>query len=109
MVTQHGLLDVNQREPLDLSYLTDTVLVLRHFEAEGALHHAISVLKKRHSKHEGTIREFRITTNGVQVGPPLTAFSGVLTGTPRYEGVKSGLLSDERPPTSSPLTAEKGG
>jgi circadian clock protein KaiC len=109
VVTQHGWLDDNRREPLDLSYLTDTVVVLRHFEAEGALHHAISVLKKRHSQHEGTIREFRITSNGVQVGKPLTAFRGVLTGTPRYAGVESALFSDERAPKSSLPTEEQGG
>jgi circadian clock protein KaiC len=101
VVTQHGLLDLNAREPLDLSYLTDTVLVLRHFEAEGAIHHAVSVLKKRHGIHEGTVREFRITANGIQVGPPLTAFSGVLAGIPRYEGTRSGLLSDDRSSRSS--------
>jgi circadian clock protein KaiC len=68
---------------VDTSYLADTVMVLRFFEMQGAVHQAISVLKKRSGPHERTIREFTIGAHGVHVGPPLTRFQGVLTGTPR--------------------------
>jgi hypothetical protein len=72
--------------PLDISYLADTVIMLRFFEANGAVHKAISVVKKRTGGHEHTIREFEITDTELRVGPPLTAFRGVLTGVPEYNG-----------------------
>jgi circadian clock protein KaiC len=86
VVTQHGLFDMGSHEVLDMSYLAETVVLLRHFEADGAVHKAISVVKKRYGAHEHTIRELVINTQGVQVGPPLTAFRGVLTGSPEYTG-----------------------
>lgn len=68
--------------PIDLTYLADTVLALRFFEAEGAVHKAISVIKKRTGAHEATIRELTIARSGIKVGPPLDKFQGVLTGVP---------------------------
>jgi circadian clock protein KaiC len=62
------------------------VLMLRYFEASGAVRRAISVVKKRSGKHEHTIREFRLTERGIMLGPPLTNFSGIFSGTPRYLG-----------------------
>lgn len=70
------------QSPIDLTYLADTVLALRFFEADGAVHKAISVIKKRTGKHEKTIRELTIARTGIIVGPPLTRFRGVLTGVP---------------------------
>jgi circadian clock protein KaiC len=68
--------------PIDLTYLADTVLALRFFELKGAVHKAISVIKKRTGKHESTIRELKIDSSGIFVGPPLDKFRGVLTGVP---------------------------
>lgn len=68
--------------PIDVTYLADTVLMFRFFEADGAVHKALSVLKKRTGKHEHTIRELFIDRAGIRVGPPLDAFRGVLTGVP---------------------------
>ena len=68
--------------PIDVTYLADTVLMFRFFEADGAVHKALSVIKKRTGKHEHTIRELFIDTAGIRVGPPLDAFRGVLTGVP---------------------------
>ena len=70
------------KPPVDLTYLADTVLALRFFEAEGAVHKAISVIKKRTGSHETTIRELTLAASGLVVSPPLTQFSGVLTGVP---------------------------
>jgi len=70
------------KSPIDLTYLADTVLALRFFEAKGAIHKAISVVKKRTGNHEKTIRELTISADGVKVGPPLENFRGVLTGVP---------------------------
>ena len=70
------------QSPIDLTYLADTVLALRFYEAEGSVHKAISVVKKRTGKHENTIRELKIDRAGIFVGPPLSQFRGVLSGTP---------------------------
>lgn len=86
IVAQHGVLGSVIASPLDISYLADTVIMLRFFEANGAVHKAISVVKKRTGGHEHTIREFEITDTELRVGLPLTAFRGVLTGVPEYNG-----------------------
>ena len=70
--------------PVDASYLADAVMLLRYFEAQAEVRQAISVVKKRGSKHERTIREM-VLDNGIQIGEPLRAFRGVLTGVPRFD------------------------
>lgn len=85
VAVQHGLLGSNMTSIIDASYLADNVLLLRFFEAEGEVRQAISVVKKRSGPHERTIREFRIF-EGVQIGPVLREFRGVLTGVPTYRG-----------------------
>ena len=72
--------------PVDASYLADAVILLRYFEAAGEVRQAISVVKKRGSRHERTIREFRLDDGGIRVGEPLREFRGILTGVPVYEG-----------------------
>ena len=74
--------------PIDVTYLADTVLMFRFFEADGAVHKGVSVIKKRTGKHEHTIRELFIEKSGIRVGPPLDAFRGVLTGIPVLTGKK---------------------
>jgi circadian clock protein KaiC len=83
---QRGLIGGAMDSPVDASYLADTVLLLRYFEAQGKIRSAVSVLKKRSGKHERNIREMDIAAGGVRVGPPLESFHGVLTGVPRYSG-----------------------
>ena len=85
VVAQHGLLMANAAE-LDVSYLADTVLLLRYFEVDAQIRQAISVFKKRTGPHERTLRELLIRDSGVQVGEPLQGFRGILTGVPQYEG-----------------------
>jgi circadian clock protein KaiC len=92
IVTHHGLVADISEQALDVSYLSDTVVLLRHFEAEGALRQAVSVVKKRHGPHEKTIRQIRIDPNGVRVGEPMIAFRGVLTGNPEFVGRSQSLL-----------------
>ncbi len=91
VVGQYGLVG-SMQSPIDMSYLADTVVLLRYFEAEGEVRQAISVLKKRTGKHERTIREFRIDKGGIRLGQPLTEFHGVLTGTPVYHGKDDNLM-----------------
>jgi circadian clock protein KaiC len=85
VVAQHGMIGQMQA-PVDLSYLADNVVLLRFFEALGAVRQAISVLKKRSGPHEKTIRELRLTSSGITVGAPLAEFQGVLTGVPVLQG-----------------------
>jgi circadian clock protein KaiC len=85
VLAQHGLVGVVE-SPIDLSYLSDAVLLLRFFEAQGKVRKAISVLKKRVGTHEDTIRELRLTAEGLQVGEPLTDFQGIMSGIPTYVG-----------------------
>ncbi|HEX8500904.1 MAG TPA: ATPase domain-containing protein [Pyrinomonadaceae bacterium] len=86
VLAQHGLMGAAMSSPVDVSYLADTVVLLRYFEAAGAIRRAISVVKKRTGPHEDTIRELRLSARGVEVGAPLTAFRGVLTGVPVFTG-----------------------
>ena len=91
-VAQHGLVG-DRKAPVDVTYLADTVVLLRYFEAFGRVRRAISVLKKRAGPHEDTIREFRITESGFEVGEPLASFQGVLRGIPSFAGVQATLMS----------------
>ncbi len=95
VVAQQGLVGSNVASPMDVTYLADTVLLLRHFEAAGMLRRAISVLKKRTGGHESSIRELRFENTGVSAGAPLHRFKGVLTGVPIFEGTSSELASQE--------------
>ena len=80
-VAQHGLVG-DMQSPVDVTYLADTVVLLRYFEALGQVRRAISAVKKRTGPHEDTIREYRITGTGLRVGEPLRGFQGVLRGVP---------------------------
>ncbi len=84
-VAQHGMVG-EMRQTFDVTYLADTVVLLRYFEAHGRVRRAMSVLKKRTGPHEDTIREYHIDQHGITVGKPLTEFQGVLRGTPTYVG-----------------------
>ncbi|MDB5598072.1 MAG: circadian clock protein KaiC [Xanthobacteraceae bacterium] len=89
-VAQHGLVG-DMQAPVDITYLADTVFLLRYFEAAGRVRRAISVIKKRTGPHEDTIREYRIGGRGLSIGLPLEDFQGVLRGVPTYVG-KAGLM-----------------
>jgi circadian clock protein KaiC len=78
--------------PVDASYLADSVILLRYFEAFGEVRQAISVLKRRGGRHERTVREFRFGNRGIRIGDPLIEFQGVLTGVPTYTGEEAPLL-----------------
>lgn len=93
VLAQHGLVGPMET-PVDVSYLSDAVVMLRYFEYAGDVRRALSVVKKRSGKHEHTIREFRLTPNGIELGPPLREFSGVFSGTPRYTGDSKPLLGE---------------
>lgn len=81
---QHGLLG-SMQSAVDVSYLADCVILLRYFEAKGRIHKAISVVKKRSGPHETAIRSLSMGANGLEVGPALETYHGVLSGIPRFE------------------------
>lgn len=85
-LVQHGLVGEQVQTPAELSFLADTVILLRYFEAKGEVRKAISVFKKRAGAHETTIREVVMGRNGIHVGEPLRDFQGVLTGVPTFVG-----------------------
>jgi circadian clock protein KaiC len=92
-VAQHGLVG-EMKAPVDVTYLADTVLLLRYFEASGEVRRAISVIKKRSGRHEKTIREYEIGDGGLIVGEPLVGFQGVLRGVPNFVGPGAGLMGE---------------
>jgi circadian clock protein KaiC len=94
-VAQHGLFG-DMKTPVDVTYLADSVILLRFFEAEGKVHRAISVIKKRTGSHENTIREMSITSHGLALGEPLERFQGVLRGVPTYTSSKTSLEDPDR-------------
>ena len=82
VMAQHGLIGSNMVTTVDVSYLADCVILLRYYEAEGELHKAISVMKKRSGTHERAIRDFSMSPKGITVGEPLKQFRGILSGIP---------------------------
>jgi circadian clock protein KaiC len=87
-----GLIGSQMTTPVDASYLADAVILLRYFEAHGEVRQAISVVKKRGSAHERTIREVKLDAGGIRIGNVLREFRGVLTGVPVYSGTESKLF-----------------
>ena len=92
-VAQHGLIG-DMKAPVDVTYLADTVILLRYFEATGRVLRAISVIKKRGGTHEDTIREYRIGSPGLRIGDPIDGFQGVLRGVPSFIGEGQSLLTN---------------
>lgn len=86
VLTLSGMLGPNMSVPVDMSYLSDNVLVLRFFEAAGRLRKAVSVVKKRSGPHKDTIHELSFSSGGITIGEPLTDFRGVMTGVPSLVG-----------------------
>ncbi|HEX2778430.1 MAG TPA: ATPase domain-containing protein [Gemmatimonadaceae bacterium] len=100
-LVQSGIFGAPVDQAAEVSYLADTVMLLRYFEFGGAVRQAVSVVKKRTGNHERTIRECRVERGGLRVGVPLDDFSGVLTGVPRYMGKGVPLLDDDAGPLRS--------
>jgi circadian clock protein KaiC len=101
---QQGLIG-HMSSSIDVSYLADTVVLLRYFETRGEVRQAISALKKRTGPHERTIRELGITSSGLQIGAPLHRFRGVLTGVPREEpGHEPDVAHADEAPMAAPAS-----
>lgn len=93
ILAQHGLVS-EMETPIDLSYLADTVVNLRYFEAKGEVKQAITMIKKRSGDHEKSIREFKLEPGrGIRIGDPIKQFQGVLSGTPLFQGNPQQILA----------------
>ncbi|HVF40630.1 MAG TPA: ATPase domain-containing protein [Gemmatimonadaceae bacterium] len=92
-LVQHGIFGNPVDEAAEVSYLADTVVLMRYFEVNGSVRQAVSVVKRRSGDHERTIRECRVGQGGLLVGEPLVEFQGVLTGVPSYTGTAATLMS----------------
>jgi circadian clock protein KaiC len=98
VVAQHGMLTSSALPgDIDVSYLADTVLLFRYFEADGQVNQALSVFKKRTGPHERTIRQLTIDTSGFAIGEPLTHFRGIMTGVPQYDGASKSISTSGGP------------
>ena len=84
VAVQQGLLGGQMNSTVDASYLADNIVMLRYFEYDGEVRQAVSVVKKRTSAHERTIRQFSMSSRGLEVGEALRGFRGILTGVPVY-------------------------
>ncbi len=91
-VAQAGIMSGAMVSPVDTTYLADNVLMFRYFEAHGEVRRALSVVKKRNGPHEMSIREVKISNRGIEIGPPLVEFQGILSGIPRYVGDMKELI-----------------
>ena len=98
---QHGLVG-EVRSDIDLSYLSDTIILMRFFEASGAVRRGLSVVKTRTSNHEPTIREFSLSSTGLTIGAILHDFDGVLSGMPIYRGSAATLMAPTSPALQTP-------
>ena len=96
VMAQAGLVGETLESPVDLSYLTDTVILLRYFEAFGEVRKAISLVKRRSGAHESTVRELRVGAGGIQIGREIKEFQGVLSGRLEYSGAAGPLLRNSR-------------
>jgi circadian clock protein KaiC len=94
-LAQHGMVG-DMKQSVDLTYVADTVIMMRYFEALGRVRRAISVVKKRTGRHEDTIREFQIDARGLTLGEPLKEFQGVLRGVPTFVGKDATLMESRR-------------
>jgi circadian clock protein KaiC len=92
-VAQHGMMG-DMKAPVDVTYLADTVIMLRYFEVRGEVRRAVSVVKKRTGAHENTLREFSIGGSGLKIGQPLDKFQGILRGVPQI--VEAGPSGDQQ-------------
>jgi circadian clock protein KaiC len=101
-LVQRGIFGSPVDDAAEISYLADTVVLLRYFEVSGGVRQAVSVVKKRTGDHERTIREARVQRGGLHVGMPLREFQGVLTGVPSFVGEKADLMALQGATAASP-------
>jgi circadian clock protein KaiC len=108
-LVQHGIFGNPVEEAAEVSYLADTVILMRYFEVNGTVRQAVSVVKRRSGDHERTIRECKVAHGGLNVGAPIREFQGVLTGVPTYIGNSIPLMAEDgdAEPEAKPAAASR--
>lgn len=109
-LVQHGIFGNPVDDAAEVSYLADTVILMRYFEVNGTVRQAVSVVKRRSGNHERTIRECKVAQGGLNVGAPLREFQGVLTGVPTYLGNSVPLMDEgenEEPESKPAIESRK--
>lgn len=86
VVFQEGIMSVGRAPSVDVSYLSDTILLFRQFEAGGRVRRCIAAIKKRHGEHDTTLRELFIRPGAMSIGEPLRGLHGVLGAAPTPSG-----------------------
>ena len=66
-----------------ISFLVDCIFSLKPVEIESTIRKALVVWKMRGSDHDKRLREYEITSHGVEVSAPFSDYEGLLTGSPR--------------------------
>jgi len=65
------------------AFLVDSYILLRYVEIESAVRRALLVLKMRGSNHDKGIRQYEITSRGIELRAPFKGQEGIMSGTPR--------------------------
>ncbi|WP_438390496.1 ATPase domain-containing protein [Caballeronia sp. DA-9] len=93
VLAQQGVVG-DVENPLDLSFLSDTVMLCRFFEAAGKLRRALAVIERRTGPHDMAIHEYQLTSGGMRIGPAIASLRGIFTGVPNYTGASEELLDN---------------
>jgi circadian clock protein KaiC len=80
--SQEGFMSIGTQQGVDISYLSDTIVVFGYFEVEGTVRRFVTPAKRRQGEVETTIRELSISSDGVSVGEPLREFQNILLKNP---------------------------
>lgn len=76
---QEGFMSIGSLHGVDVSDLSDTIMVLGFFESRAKIHRCIATVKKKHGSHGTGIHELTVAAGGIAVGErPLTGFRHLL-------------------------------
>lgn len=76
--SQQGFMSIDAQRGVDISYLSDTILVLGYFEVNGNVRRYLTTVKRRQAEHQTNIHELTIEGRGVRLGPPLRQFRNII-------------------------------
>jgi circadian clock protein KaiC len=85
VLTRENMALLGEAEGTDdaLAFMVDSYVLLRYVEIESAIRKALLVLKMRGSNHDKGIRQFEVTSRGVEVRAPFEGREGIMSGSPR--------------------------
>ena len=80
LLAEEGQMEAQRIERGSLSFVVDTIILLRYVEVESAIQRAIAVMKMRSSDHVKEIRRYEISKGGLAVTGPFENRENILTG-----------------------------